>query len=275
MCVCPLTDRNILVASCSTYSAAAPGNPPPWRDVIRICVGDCANRVRNIGIYLHVGILGDDDSVGQILRLAFIARVSLRVSIYTTSFPSWYYYTHCYNTCPPLIRRPTAMLLFYYQFRRFADWWERDDVPGESVSRWRFCNNIALYRRVRPVGHGIYQTDTAFPYYYYYYYYYHYHGSYYYLHCRRYYYYCCRYCCATTRPTDRNRTGRALKHISLKTHIRCSDKTGEPIVHVLCRRFILLPRFHELDRHYCPEDYLPKSAHIRSLDLRRSENLYR
>jgi len=37
--------------------------------------------------------------------------------------------------------------------------------------------NIASLGRVRAVGHGIYQTYTAFPYYCYYYYYYYYHDD--------------------------------------------------------------------------------------------------
>lgn len=82
----------------------------------------------------------------------------------------------------------SARLQYRYRFRRFADWWERESAamtfPVKVFSKV-LCN-IASLRRVRAVGHGIYQTYTAFPYYCYYYYYY-YHGCYNY-HCR-----CCSY----------------------------------------------------------------------------------
>lgn len=76
----------------------------------------------------------------------------------------------------------SARLQYRYRFRRFADWWERESAAMTFPVKvfLKVLCNIASLRRVRAVGHGIYQTYTAFPYYYYYYYY---HGCYCY-HCR-------------------------------------------------------------------------------------------
>ncbi|KAL4122898.1 hypothetical protein QTP88_015155 [Uroleucon formosanum] len=76
-----------------------------------------------------VRIRGDDDSVGRILRHALCPCVILVYPSTTSCLPA--YACVLYRV---MSTRHYGQLQYGYQFRRFADWWERNDVPGESVS---------------------------------------------------------------------------------------------------------------------------------------------